>query len=73
MAKRQWSDLSPAQQRAIIVGGVVEVVVTALAVKDLIRRPSSELRGSKLMWLLSFVVQPFGPLGYFTVGRRPRG
>jgi hypothetical protein len=70
MAKRRWSDLTPGQQRAIIVGGVVEVVVTAVAVADLTGRPSSQVRGSKAAWLLSFVVQPFGPLAYFAFGRR---
>lgn len=72
MAKRQWSDLTLKQQRAIIVAGAVEVVVTALAFKDLVRRPSLQLRGSKALWLLSFVVQPLGPLAYFAIGRRPR-
>jgi hypothetical protein len=72
-AKRKWSDLSPAHQRVIIVGGVLEVVVTAVALRDIARRPDSEVRGSKVAWLSSFVVQPFGPLGYFVFGRRRAG
>ena len=71
MAKRRWSDLSTAQQRGVIVGAAIEVVVTAVAVSDLYRRPSQLVRGSRAMWLLSFVVQPFGPLAYFILGRRP--
>jgi hypothetical protein len=71
MAKKRWSDLTTAQQRAIIVGGAVEVVVTALALRDLARRPSSQVRGPKAVWVLSFVVQPFGPLAYFAIGRQP--
>jgi branched-subunit amino acid ABC-type transport system permease component len=71
MAKRRWSDLSTGQQRAVIVGAAIEVVVTAVAVRDLYRRPSLQVRGSKALWLLSFFVQPFGPLAYFSVGRRP--
>jgi hypothetical protein len=70
MAKRRWGDLSSEQQKAILIGGAVEVVVTGLALRDLARRPSSEIRGSKASWALSFVVQPFGPLAYFAVGRR---
>jgi Phospholipase_D-nuclease N-terminal len=54
-----------------MVGGAVELVVTALAVRDLARRPSSQVRGPKAGWVLSFVVQPFGPLAYFAMGRRP--
>lgn len=68
--KQKWSDLSPAHQRVIIVGGVIEVVVTAAALRDIARRPDSEVRGSKVAWMSSFVVQPFGPLGYWLFGRR---
>jgi hypothetical protein len=71
MAKKKWADLSPRQQQAVIVGGVLEILLTAAAVNDLMRRPSSQVRGSKSLWVLSFVVQPFGPLAYFSVGRRP--
>ena len=71
MAKKRWSDLTVGQQRAVIVAGAVEVVVTVLAVADLASRPSAEVRGSKAAWVLSFIVQPFGPLAYFAMGRRP--
>jgi hypothetical protein len=71
MAKKKWADLSPRQQQAVIVGGVLEILLTAAAVNDLIGRPDSQVRGSKALWLLSFVVQPFGPLAYYSVGRRP--
>ena len=68
--KKKWSDLTATQQRAIIAAGAVEVVVTAVALLDIARRPASEVRGSKLAWVLSFVVQPFGPIAYFISGRR---
>jgi hypothetical protein len=70
--KKKWSDLTATQQRAIIAAGAVEVVVTAVALRDIARRPAAEVRGSKLVWVLSFVVQPFGPLAYFVSGRRVR-
>jgi hypothetical protein len=68
--KKQWSDLSPAQQRAIIVGGIVELIMTTIALFDLVRRPAKSVRGPKPLWLLAFFVQPFGPIFYFLVGRR---
>ena len=68
--KMRWADLDQNQQTAIAVGAVVELVLTAAAVLDLRRRPSSGVRGNKLLWLLAFVVQPFGPLAYFSLGRR---
>lgn len=68
--KKRWSDLTQRQQRLIVVGGVVEVVLTAAATRDVVQRPADQVRGRKSVWLLSFVVQPFGPLAYFLLGRR---
>jgi hypothetical protein len=45
--RKQWSDLSPRQQRSVIAGGVVQVLLAAAALLDLRRRPAEEVRGSK--------------------------
>jgi hypothetical protein len=68
--KKKWSDLSPTQQRAIIAGGAVEVVLTGIALRDLAKRPAGEVRGRKWQWVLAFTVQPFGPIAYLLRGRR---
>jgi hypothetical protein len=68
--KKRWSDLTPTQQKAVIAGGVVEVVLTTIALRDLARRPASEVRGRKSTWVLAFAVQPFGPIAYLVRGRR---
>jgi hypothetical protein len=68
--KKNWSDLTPHQQKAIILGGAVELVLTTLALRDLARRPSDQVRGPKALWVLSFAIQPFGPLAYFPAGRK---
>jgi hypothetical protein len=68
--KRTWHDLSSRQRGLIIAGGVAEVVLTTAALRDLRRRPGAAVRGPKLVWMASFVVQPFGPLAYLTIGRR---
>jgi Phospholipase_D-nuclease N-terminal len=68
--KQSWHDLSRRQQRAILAFGAAELVVTTIAVADLIRRPSAQVRGAKLAWLPAMVVQPFGPLAYLRWGRR---
>ena len=68
--KKCWSDLNQREQRLIIAGGVAELVLTVVAARDLARRPADQVRGRKLLWLLSFVVQPFGPLAYLTRGRQ---
>jgi hypothetical protein len=72
-SKKRWSDLSALEQRAIIVGGTAEAVLTSYALADLARRPSARVRGPKLFWALGCVVQPFGPLAYLRWGRRRPG
>lgn len=68
--KKRWSDLSSSQQKAAIAVGVVELVVTARALRDLARRPSEQVRGPKLLWVLACLVQPVGPVGYLAFGRK---
>jgi len=70
LQKKRWSVLSPAAKTAIVVGGALEVVLTTVALRDLVRRPRGDVRGPKALWVLGFVVQPFGPLLYLGVGRR---
>ena len=68
--KKKWSELTPTQQRLIIAGGAVEVVLTTAALVSLARRPSAAVRGPKAVWLAALVVQPVGPLAYLAFGRR---
>jgi hypothetical protein len=68
--KRGWRDLTATQQKAVVAGAAVEVVLTVTVLRDLARRPADEVRGPKLLWVLSCVVQPLGPLAYLAFGRR---
>jgi hypothetical protein len=70
--RKRWSEFSPAAKTAIIVGAVGEVVVTTVALRDLIRRPAVDVRGWKLFWMLGCFVQPVGPFLYLRLGRRSR-
>jgi hypothetical protein len=45
--RKRWSDLSPAAKTAILVGAMAEAVTTTMAMRDLIRRPPSDVRGRK--------------------------
>ena len=60
--KTRWSDLSPTQHAAILVGGVVELIVTTFALRDLAGRPADQVRGWKALWVLTCFVQPIGPI-----------
>ena len=70
MAKKQWSDLTPSQRRAVVALGAVEVVLTTAALVSLARTPSERVRGPKAAWVAGCFVQPVGPVAYFLVGRR---
>jgi hypothetical protein len=67
---KTWREMSPLQRKAVVAGGVVELVLTAIAATDLYRRESSQVRGPKALWFGAFAVQPFGPLGYLLFGRK---
>lgn len=68
--KKNWSDLTSTQKRAVYVAGALEAIITAAALRDLAKRPAKEVRGPKVAWVLASFVQPVGPLAYFAVGRR---
>jgi hypothetical protein len=68
--RKSWSEMSPTQRKAVIIGGVAELVVTGIAAVDLYRRDGSQVRGPRALWFLAFAVQPFGPLGYLAFGRK---
>jgi hypothetical protein len=71
--RRKWSDLSRRTQRVIIGVAAAETGLKIAALLDLRRRPASEIRGSKWLWVpLVSVVNSAGlaPLAYFIYGRR---
>jgi hypothetical protein len=69
-SKKQWNDLSPSQQRLIIIGAACEAVITTVALVDLARRPQAQVRGPKAAWVLGCFIQPVGPISYLALGRR---
>ena len=68
--KKRWAEMSPLQRKAVVVGGVVELVVTITAARDLYGRDASQVRGPRALWFGALAVQPFGPLGYLLFGRK---
>jgi uncharacterized membrane protein YhaH (DUF805 family) len=71
--QRRWQDLSPGQQRWIVIQGAVQSVLLLVAAADLVRRPAGQIRGRKGWWALALLVQPVGPLAYLLRGRRTAG
>ncbi len=69
----RWSDLSPRNKSLIATSAVVDLVLKAVALKDLAGRPSDEIRGPKWAWALGVTfVNGMGiaPLTYLLLGRR---
>lgn len=73
MAKKKWSELSGPQQAATVAVSTVELVLTAIALVDLVKRPPEQIRGTKGLWAVGVFIQPVGPIAYLMVGRRSPG
>lgn len=72
MATR-WSDLSDRSRRLIIAAAIAEAILKTAVLIDIRRRPASQIRGSKRMWIIAAVLvnsAGIGPLSYFAFGRR---
>jgi hypothetical protein len=73
MANRRWSDLDERTRRLIVVLGVFEGILKVLALLDIRRRSTSEIRGSKKAWAAAIVLANSAgavPMSYFVYGRR---
>ena len=69
MRRKRWSELTQRQQAAI-AAAVVQVLLSTATLLDLRRRPSTQVRGSKTLWVAAAFVNFVGPIAYFTFGRR---
>lgn len=67
---RNWSDLTPAQRRNIVVVGGVTSLWQIAMLWDLYRRPAAQIKGSKRAWVLASFVRPIGQIAYYLWGRR---
>jgi hypothetical protein len=70
---RRWSDLSDRSRMLLIAAASAEAILKAAVIIDIRRRPASQIRGSKRMWIAAAVLvnsAGVGPLSYFAFGRR---
>jgi len=69
----RWSDLSDRSRKLIVIGAVAETILKMAVLVDIKRRPASQVRGSKRVWIVAAVLvnsAGVGPLSYFAFGRR---
>lgn len=69
MQKKRWSDLTPAQQTAVLTAAAIQLSLAATAWVDLAKRPKELVRGSKAAWAAAIAVNFVGPISYFAFGR----
>ena len=70
---RRWSDLSERSRRLIIATAIGEAILKTAVLIDIRRRPASQIRGSKRLWIVVAVLlnsAGVGSLSYFAFGRR---
>jgi len=72
MAKQTWSEMSPGKRRLVIAAGIGEACLKAAMLVDLRHRPQDRIRGPKWLWKPLALVNFFGPVSYFALGRRWR-
>ncbi len=73
MARRQmkgWKDMTPAQRGSSFVTLIIQLTLLVLALRDLRSRPASQINGSKKLWFMLVFINFFGPIAYFTIGRK---
>ncbi len=70
MTKKRWADLSTGQRIAVIILGTIQMGLLVAALWDLAHRTPEEIRGDRRMWAGLVFINWFGPLAYFTIGRK---
>jgi hypothetical protein len=65
-----YDRLSPAAQRALWAFVALELVLIAVAERDIQRRPATNIRGPKLLWRVLATQNVVGPAAYFSLGRK---
>jgi hypothetical protein len=67
---KRWADLSSSQKMAMIVLGTIQFGLLAAALWDIAHRTADEVRGDRRLWAGIVFINWFGPLAYFTIGRK---
>ena len=69
--KKRWNDLSVVARWRIAILAVTQLAIQFVALRDLVKRPSDHVRGSKGFWAVASFVNFVGPAAYLLFGRTP--
>ena len=69
--KKRLSELSPVQQTAVIILGLIQVGLLIAALWDIRQRSADEINGRKGLWAAAAFINFIGPIAYFSFGRKP--
>ena len=67
--KKSWSDLSVVSRWRIVILGIVQLGLQFVALRDLLKRPVANVRGSKGAWAAASFINFLGPIAYLALGR----
>ncbi|HEV7168280.1 MAG TPA: PLDc N-terminal domain-containing protein [Micrococcaceae bacterium] len=68
--KMSWREMSSGQRFATLMLVAAQLTLQAAALRDLKRRPASQVNGPKAAWTAFSFVNFAGPITYFMVGRK---
>jgi hypothetical protein len=70
MARKRWTELTPAQRAGVVALGTMQVSLATRAWWQLARTPADRVNGPKPLWAAVIAVNIVGPLTWFRWGRR---
>ncbi len=70
--RKRWNELTGPQRAVIVTAGLFEAFAKVAMLRDLRRRPAEQIRGPRLLWGATALVNTAGlaQVAYFLIGRR---
>ena len=68
--RKSWKDLNGRTKARIIFFGVVQLALQGIALADLKKRPSAQVKGPKIAWVAASFINFAGPITYLVWGRK---
>ena len=67
--KKRWNEISVVSRWRIVVLGIIQLALQFVALRDLVKRPAGDVRGSKSAWAAASFINFLGPIAYLACGR----